>query len=178
MLTWLAQSAHSAQPLGGRCIRCHVQCHNHSQSAEYPEPVTWALYSLPSSLPPREPTPRRSFDATLPPGGLSLTQSGRLAPSVLLPLSGGAQNGFRGLRRSVQNQPWPGPVCRGSLAVPSGSWVVGLLMPPRLGIVHGPRLQSFPGSRHPGARPVRDHWSRVPAHPCSRNDVPANGAGC
>lgn len=126
------------------------------------------------SLLPREPTPRRSFEPTLPPGGLCLTQSGRLALPVLLPLSGGL-NGFRGLRRSVQNQPWPGPVCRGSLAVPSESWVAGLLMPPRLGIAHGPRLQSLPGSHHPGAKPVRDHWSRVPAHPCSRDGVSANG---
>lgn len=76
-------------------------------------------------------------------------------------------HGFRGLRRSGQNQPWPGPGCRGSLAAPSGSWVAGLLMPPRPGIVHGPRLQGLPGSRHPGARPVRDRWSRAPAHPCS-----------
>lgn len=121
---------------------------------------------------PWEPTPRRSFNPTLPPGWPLSNSVREVGPSCPPPTLWGP-TGFRGLRRSGQNQPWPGPGCRGSLAAPSGSWVVDLPMPPKPGIVLGPRLQSLPGSRHPGARPVHDRWSRAPTHPCSRNDVPA-----
>lgn len=122
---------------------------------------------------PREPTPGNLLTPPYLLAGLpnSVREVGPFCPPPALwgPI------GFRGLRRSGQNQPWPGPGCRGSLAAPSGSWVVGLPMPPRPGTVLGPRLRSLPGSRHPGARPVRDRWSRAPAHPCSRNDAPAEG---
>lgn len=138
----------------------------------------WARHShsLPPSLLGNQ--PEETFRSPLPPGGLCLPQSGRLVPPVLLPLPGGP-NRFRGLRRSGQSQLWPGPVCRGSLAALSGSWAADLPVPPRPGIVPGPRLQSLPGSHHPGARPARDHWSRGPAHPCGRKEMMHQpGAGC
>lgn len=113
---------------------------------------------------------------TLPPVGFCLISVREAGPSCPPPAPRGGPHGFRGLRRSGQNQPWPAPACRGSLAAPSGSWAVGLPVPPSPGTVRGPRLRSLPGSRRPGARPVHGRWSRVPAHPCSRSDASANGA--
>lgn len=74
-------------------------------------------------------------------------------------------NGYRSLRRSGRCQPGPGPGCKGSPAAPLGNRADCLPAPPSPGTVHGPSSQSLSGSHPPGAKPVRAHWSRLPAHP-------------
>lgn len=93
-----------------------------------------------------------------PPRGLYLP------PRPSPPGCAGAGGG--GSRGSGQSQRGPGPGCRGSQAVPPGSWAVGLPAAPRPGTGLGPRPWGPPGSPRPGARPARAHCSRAPARPC------------
>lgn len=193
VLTWLARSERSAQPLGDRCTRCHARCHSRSLPAErlVAVPCTgFALcHPLPGSQPlwgpgPSDPSLTSQVSTCLPLHCLvrhsrvpSWGSWPRLSPRSLMgPDWGGGSLG------SGQSQPGPGPGCRGSRAPPPGSWAAGPPAPPRPGTELGPRTQGLPGSHRPGARLARARCSRVRARPCGDTctlgtTLPALGPG-